>query len=51
MAGERDERSETHWLKINESVNEKLNTVKPFARSANGKISTVYETMRGVKAI
>ncbi len=31
-----------YWLKIKDSVNEKLNTVKPFARSANGKISTVY---------
>lgn len=29
----------------------KLKTLKPLARSANGKISTVYDTIRGVKAI
>lgn len=31
----------TYWLKISESVNAKLNTVNPFARSAKGRISTV----------
>ena len=36
---------------MSESVRAKLNTVKPLARSANGKISTVYDTMSGVNAI
>lgn len=31
----------TYWLKISDSVNAKLNTVNPFARSAKGRISTV----------
>jgi hypothetical protein len=29
----------------------KLKMLKPFARRAKGRISTVYDTMRGVKAI
>ena len=40
-----------YWLKMSESVRAKLNTVKPLARSANGRISTVYDTMSGVNAI
>ena len=32
----------THWLKIRDSETAKLNTVKPFARMAKGRISTEY---------
>ena len=32
----------THWLKIRDSETAKLNTVKPFARIAKGRISTEY---------
>lgn len=38
-------------MKIREIVSEKLKTVKPLARRAKGRISTVYDTIRGVKAI
>ena len=31
-----------YWLNIRDNVKAKLNTVKPFARRANGRISTVY---------
>lgn len=39
-----------YWLKISASEMVKLKTVKPFARMEYGRISTVYETMRGVNA-
>jgi hypothetical protein len=41
----------TYWLKIREREIAKLNTLKPLARIAKGRISTVYETMSGVKAM
>ena len=41
----------TYWLKMSDREIEKLKIVKPLARMAKGRISTVYETMRGVKAI
>ena len=40
-----------YWLKINDKETEKLKIVKPFALIANGRISTVYETISGVNAI
>lgn len=42
---------DTYWLKMSESVTKKLNTVKPFARMENGRISMLYMTIRGVNAI
>ena len=40
----------TYWLKMSATEIVKLNTLKPFARSEYGRISSVYETMRGVNA-
>jgi hypothetical protein len=36
---------------MSESEMEKLKIVKPLARRAKGRISTVYATMRGVNAM
>ena len=41
----------TYWLKISDNEMEKLKIVKPFARMAKGRISTVYETMSGLMAM
>lgn len=40
----------TYWLKMSATEMVKLNMLKPLARTENGKISTVYDTMRGVNA-
>lgn len=40
-----------YWLKIKDKDTEKLKIVKPLALMENGRISTVYETIRGVKAM
>jgi hypothetical protein len=40
----------TYWLKISASEIVKLKMVNPFARMLYGRISSVYVTMRGVKA-
>lgn len=40
----------TYWLKMRAMEIVKLNTLKPFARSEYGRISSVYETMSGVNA-
>ena len=45
----RNERNEVrYWLKINDKEIEKLKIMKPFARSAYGRISTVYLRKRSV---
>jgi hypothetical protein len=41
----------TYWLKIRATEITKLKMLKPLARKWYGRISTVYETIRGVKAI
>lgn len=38
-------------MKMSAKDTTKLKTLKPFARIEKGKISTVYDTMSGVKAI
>ena len=40
----------TYWLKMSATEMVKLNTLKPFARSEYGRISSVYDTMSGVNA-
>lgn len=40
----------TYWLKISATEIVRLNTLKPFARREYGRISSVYDTMRGVNA-
>ena len=40
----------TDWLKMSATEMVKLNTLKPFARSEYGRISSVYDTMSGVNA-
>ena len=40
----------TYWLKMRATEIVKLKTLKPFARREYGRISTVYETMRGLNA-
>jgi hypothetical protein len=41
----------TYWLKIMATEIVKLKRLKPFARIGYGRISTVYDTIRGVNAI
>lgn len=40
----------TYWLKISATEIVRLNTLKPLARREYGRISSVYDTMRGVNA-
>ena len=41
----------TYWLKMSASEIVKLKILKPFARRWYGRISRVYDTMTGVKAM
>ena len=41
----------TYWLKMSATEMVKLNTLKPFARSEYGRISSVYDVISGEYAI